>query len=97
LPFTNDLVGKWVWLYRQREPGYVEAYDQAIERLAQGMTERLTASWPPNPARYEAMSAAAIERARSRFGIEAARERLEQLYETCRDYLLMLRPSRRPR
>ena len=86
LPLENDpVVGKWVWLYRQQEPGYLEAYDQAIERLAQAMTDRLRTNWPPDPARYEAMSAAAIEQAQSRFRIEATRERLEQLYEATRE------------
>jgi glycosyltransferase involved in cell wall biosynthesis len=84
LPFENDKkVGKWKWIYRNREPDYLGAYDAAVECLGEAIAERMTACWGSR-GDYEAMSAAAIEQVRSRFDQEKARRRLEQLYELCR-------------
>ncbi len=84
LPFENEAnIGKWKWIYRNREPGYLEAYDAAIERLSEAIAETLAMCWE-TPGRYEAMSAAAIAQVRSRFDQGQARARLEQLYERCR-------------
>ena len=84
LQFENDTnVGKWAWIYRKQEPGYNEAYAAAVERLADGIVEKLTLCWQ-NRRDYEAMSAAALQRIRERFLKENARNRLEQLYERCR-------------
>ncbi len=84
LPFENDPhLGKWVWLYRQQEPAYLEAYDRAIQDLSAALTERLLLCWEAR-ADYEALSAAALDRVRERFNRESARLRLEQLYELCR-------------
>ncbi|HEX8620123.1 MAG TPA: glycosyltransferase family 4 protein [Thermoanaerobaculia bacterium] len=85
LPFENDeQVGKWKWLYRTKEPGYVEAYEQAIERIAETMYTRLHASVEAQPSDYEALSAGAIRQMQTRFNIDKARERLEALYELLR-------------
>lgn len=82
LPFDNEEhVGKWRWLYRTREPGYVDAYEAAIERISGAIVERMLSF---DPARYEEMSAAALEKIRTRFDAGRARERLEELYELCR-------------
>jgi glycosyltransferase involved in cell wall biosynthesis len=88
LPFENDEhVGKWVWLYRASEPGYMDAYEAAIASLADAIAERLAERFEAPADEYEAMSAAALERVRSRFDPDAARDRLEQLYELCRERL----------
>ena len=85
LPFDNDdEVGKWTWIYRNSDPGYSERYREGLDQLAAGLTERLSEFWEGSRDRYEEMSAAALERAGTRFGMERARDRLEQLYEQCR-------------
>jgi glycosyltransferase involved in cell wall biosynthesis len=81
LPFDNDAdVGKWRWLYRTREPGYLEAFDGTIERLAETLTERLAECWERR-SEYEALSAGALARAQTRFDRGTARQRLEAIYE----------------
>lgn len=85
LGFENDPeVGKWTWTYRTAEPGYEAAYRETIERLARELADRLSAFWDGSRNTYEAMSAAALDRAQSRFGVEHARTKLEGVYETCR-------------
>ncbi len=84
LPFDNDAeVGKWTWLYRQADPGYLDAYEDTTARLADALTERLATAWEDR-ASYEALSAGALDRARTRFHPDAARTRLETLYERFR-------------
>ena len=84
LPFENDAkVGKWKWIYRNREAGYVEAYDAAVRRMGEAITERLFAFWESR-SDYEMMSAAALDRVRARFDKRAASVKLEHLYEKCR-------------
>jgi glycosyltransferase involved in cell wall biosynthesis len=85
LPFENEEhVGKWKWLYRTKEPGYVEAYEAAIERIAEVMYERLQTSFEGPSSEYEALSAGAIRKMEARFNMDAARERLEAMYERLR-------------
>jgi glycosyltransferase involved in cell wall biosynthesis len=85
LPFENDQdVGKWSWIYRNADPHYEAAYRDTIERLAHELTDRLSAFWEESRDNYEDMSASALTRAGTRFGIERARARLEELYEGCR-------------
>lgn len=83
LPFRNNAMRQWEWLYKKREPRYDEAYAETIESLATGIYERLLQLYE-NRKDYEAMSAAALERARTKFGKERARNRLEEIYELCR-------------
>jgi glycosyltransferase involved in cell wall biosynthesis len=84
LPFDNDpVVGKWAWLYRQAEPGYLEAYEATTRRLATKLTERLATAWARR-ADYERLSAGALAVHAERFHPEAARRRLEELYERLR-------------
>lgn len=84
LPFENDdVVGKWTWIYRQNDPGYLEAYDAATGRMADALVERLIAAWEDRSG-YEALSAGAIESAHGSFHPETARKRLEQMYEALR-------------
>lgn len=84
LPFENDaVVGKWSWLYRQGEPGYLEAYDATTRRLAAALTDRLAEAWE-NRADYERLSAGALAIHAARFRPEPARQRLEALYERLR-------------
>lgn len=81
LPFENDaIIGKWTWLYRNAEPGYMQAYAEATERLAGSMTARLAQAWEGRRD-YEALSAGALDVARTRFSPEIARDKLERLYE----------------
>lgn len=85
LPFENEEhAGKWKWLYRTKDAGYVEAYENAIERIAGAIFETLHASFDAPASRYEALSAGAIRKVETRFNVDAARERLEQLYELLR-------------
>lgn len=94
LPLELDgQLGRWAWTYRTSEPGFVAAYEEAIRSLAGSLADRLSESWE-TPGLYASLSAGALERARTRFDIEAARERLEQLYEECRERLPARRRSR---
>lgn len=93
LPLEQDgHLGRWAWTYRTREPGFVKAYEEANRSLGDALAERLSECWE-SPASYPALSAGALERARTRFNSEDARDRLEQLYEGCRERL----PRRRRR
>lgn len=84
LPLDNDEhVGKWRWLSRTADPGYLDAFDQTIKSLTEALTDSLMAQWDARAA-YEEMSAGAIERVRSRFSRTDARDRLEQIYERAR-------------
>jgi len=98
LPLENDSeVGKWVWTYRNRDPGYVEAYDQAVEVMAEAIARNALACWT-EPDLYPSLSAGAIERVRTRFDRDRLRVRLEAIYERCRERLpapLLRRRSRR--
>ncbi len=81
LPFDNDaVVGKWSWLYRQKEPGYLAAYESQTSRLALALSERLLALWDDRRA-YPALSAGAVASAHERFHPDTARRRLEDIYE----------------
>lgn len=83
LEMENDPhVGKWAWTYRRQDPEYDAAYKATIERLGREMAAELEAFWGRR-ADYEAMSAAALETVRTRFGRERARARLETLYAEC--------------
>ncbi len=93
LPLEQDgHLGRWAWTYRTREPGFVEAYEEANRSLGDALAERLSECWE-SPDSYAALSAGALERARTRFNSDDARDRLEQLYEGCRERL----PGRRRR
>ena len=93
LPLELDgRLGRWAWTYRTKEAAFVEAYEHAISSLADGLVERLSECWE-SPGSYTALSAGALDRVRTRFNVEVARDRLEQLYELCRERL----PARRRR
>lgn len=87
LPLELDgQIGRWAWTYRTREPGYVEAYEAAVGSLGEALGTRLSECWEKR-SDYTALSAGALDRVRTRFDVGAARERLEQLYEQCRDLM----------
>ncbi len=91
LPLELDgQLGRWAWTYRTRESGFVEAWETATDSLASAIVERLSECWE-SPGQYALLSTGALERVRTRFNIDGARERLEQLYERCREQL----PARR--
>ena len=80
LPFENDdAVGKWRWMYRNAEPGYLDAYRDTTQRLTDALVARLASAWEDRRD-YEALSAGALDAARTRFDPELARDRLEELY-----------------
>ena len=84
LPFERDEeVGRWRYLYRTREPDYLDHFEQAIELLAQGIVEAVERAWEER-GDYEALSEGALERARSRFSRAYARAVLEEIYERAR-------------
>ena len=84
LPFEkDDDVGRWRYLYQTADPDYQAHFEDAIELLADGITNAVTRAWEGRSS-YEAMSAAAIERVRDRFSREYARTRLEEIYESAR-------------
>jgi len=87
LPLELDgQVGRWAWTYRTREPGFVAAYEDATRTLGDALADRLAACWAA-PDGYAALSAGALGMVEERFSIDAARERLEALYERCRERL----------
>ncbi len=82
----DDHLGRWAWTYRTREPGFVEAYEAATRSIGDALANRLSECWETRES-YPALSAGALERVNTRFDIVAARDRLEQLYERCRELL----------
>lgn len=83
---SDGHVGKWAWTYRSGEPGYLEAYEAAVESLAQAIVERLAAGWG-NAQAYRSLSEGALEQVRAKFDPDVSRQRLEELYERCRERL----------
>jgi glycosyltransferase involved in cell wall biosynthesis len=84
LPFDNEEhVGKWRWLYRNREAAYLDAYEGAVASLSDTLTDTLMSCWEGR-SDYEALSAGALDRVRSRFHEPIARDQLERIYELCR-------------
>jgi glycosyltransferase involved in cell wall biosynthesis len=83
LPFENEAnVGKWIWMNRKHDTGYLDAYDRTIAQLSETIVEKLITHWESR-SNYEAMSCAALERVQSRFAKQIARDQLEKLYELC--------------
>lgn len=89
---TDGELGRWAWTYRNAEPGYVTAYEDATRDLGRAIADRLSDCWETRGT-YERLSAGAIEQVRARFDVETARDRLEQLYERCREHLPRRRSS----
>jgi glycosyltransferase involved in cell wall biosynthesis len=84
LPFENDPdVGKWPWIYRRSDPHHLDAYEETVEHVSRALSDTLASFWE-NRGDYERLSAGALERARTVFGRERLRDRLEELYERCR-------------
>jgi glycosyltransferase involved in cell wall biosynthesis len=80
LPIEVDPeVGKWIWIDRAKEPGYVEAYADQSERFALAIADRLEAHAGAHD-EYERLSAGALDQLRKRFDRDKARQRLETLY-----------------
>lgn len=80
LPFEADAeVGRWVWIDRAQEQGYVEAYAAQSDRLADALAERLEILAGARDD-YERLSAGALEQVERKFNRERARARLEKLY-----------------
>lgn len=98
LPLQLDgEIGRWAWTYRTREPGFVSAYEEATRSLGDSLAQRLSQCWESR-SDYVALSEGALQRVRTRFDVEAAREHLEQLYERCRDLIpqrILRRSARR--
>jgi glycosyltransferase involved in cell wall biosynthesis len=84
LPFENEpRIGKWVWTYRNRDPGYLDAYEHAVGALATAIEETICRFWEDRGG-YEALSAAALQSVRDRFDRAKTALILEALYERCR-------------
>lgn len=84
LPFENDgEVGKWIWIYRQKEPGYLDAYEERSSILAEALFQHLANTWEDRQG-YEQLSAGAVAAAHGRFHPDIARRRLETIYERLR-------------
>ena len=82
--FHNDPeVGRWPWIYRRDDPHYDEAYEAEIASMSESLTTILLAAYEARSG-YRELSAAALERMRSRFDPLAARDELELDYERCR-------------
>jgi glycosyltransferase involved in cell wall biosynthesis len=84
LALDNDDTGHWRMVRRKHEPGYLEAYDATLDQLAAQLVERLGTA-AEHGAAYEDLSAGALERVRERFDRRQLRDRLEELYEGCRE------------
>lgn len=83
LDFPNESeVGKWQGIYRNADPDYTARYAAELDRLGVELADALARLWDERR-EHEAMSAAALEAARRRFGQERARDRIEALYERC--------------
>jgi glycosyltransferase involved in cell wall biosynthesis len=84
LPIEKDSeVGKWRHLARRGEAEYQSLYEQAVASLTTSLADALRRCWE-DKSRYEELSGSALDRARSRFAPEYARNELEDVYETCR-------------
>ena len=80
LPFDADAeVGRWLWIDRAREKGYVEAYAAQSERFAVALAERLEFLAGARDD-YERLSAGALEQVEKKFNRDRAKARLETLY-----------------
>ena len=85
LPFENDSnIGKWMWTYRNHDPGYLEAYDQTTTRLSEALVQRLILCWEERR-NYEMLSEGALNQIKTKFNSDSARNKIEKLYELCRD------------
>lgn len=81
LDFENDsVVGDWRWLYGQHKPGYVDAYWQAIRKLADELVATLCLAWERRK-EYQSMSTAAIHRVKEHFNIVEMRRHLAPFYQ----------------
>ncbi len=84
LPFElDDRVGRWRYLHQTHDPAYLQHFDDAIELLATGIVDAVRRAWDQRQD-YEAMSAAALDRVRTRFSRTYARDTLEEIYELAR-------------
>jgi glycosyltransferase involved in cell wall biosynthesis len=83
LPFENDEIGRWRYIYRTQDPAYQEHFETAIETLAEGIATAVKRGWEARSS-YDEMSFEALERVRKRFSPEYARRRLEDAYELAR-------------
>jgi glycosyltransferase involved in cell wall biosynthesis len=80
LTFDNDdVVGKWRWIYRSKEPDYDPAYQREVGRLSSELTAVLLQCWDDRVS-YESKSAAALAKVDCSFNAERARSKLETLY-----------------
>lgn len=80
LPIENEKrVGYWVWIDRRRDSDYIDAYMQQLNTFAYSLAERLEIL-VENGKEYERLSSGAIERVRSLFDRDKARNRLEKIY-----------------
>ncbi len=84
LPFDNSPIGDWTWLHKTQSPEYTEAYVEQTRVSSINLADSLEQLWANKDA-YEEMSSGAIERVRDRFDRVKARDRLEAIYELCRE------------
>jgi hypothetical protein len=80
LTFDNDdVVGKWRWIYRSKEPDYDPPCQRVVGRLSSELTAVLLQCWDDRVS-YESKSAAALAKVDRSFNAERARSKLETLY-----------------
>jgi glycosyltransferase involved in cell wall biosynthesis len=82
LPLENNETNEWVGLAKRPEPGFNELFMAEVERLAVALADTLERNWQSRVETYEALSAGAIERVRTRFDRSTQRATLEDLYRT---------------
>jgi glycosyltransferase involved in cell wall biosynthesis len=80
LPFDNDILGRWRWLYKAQSDEYSAAYLRECINLGKTLISKLIEVWEA-PRHYKAMSADALMTVDTKFNQQHARDRLEVLYE----------------
>lgn len=84
LPIENDQVsGRWVWPKATTDAGYNDEFRATTDALAASLTDTLLHAWESR-GEYERRSAGALARVGERFNREAARRRIEAIYELAR-------------
>lgn len=80
IPFDNDaIVGKWRWLYRKDQPGYVESFRHQTQRSAEFIADAAQHAFE-TVGELARLSANAVQHARVRFDMHILRGILEGLY-----------------
>lgn len=76
---TDPVTGEWAWMNRQKESGYIDAYEEFISDSAAAIVRHVEA-FIASPDTLYRFSEAALQRARDRFELGILRAFLENIY-----------------